>query len=135
MKASVNKKIAKQLGIAGKSLKALKKAAKQFNKAAKAAPASFTINPAYLTIMHAYDDVYVQITLWYNMFTKAFVKWSNFAYRVRLDENAPSDKKKWPKLPAKDFKKKIKKVTNGCNVTITPKNKNFVGDPYTYELR
>ncbi len=135
VKASVDKNIAKSLGITGKSLKTLKKAAKQLSKVAKKTKALFTINPANLQALNAFGDVYISITMYYNLFTRAFVKWGKFAFRVRLEENAPTDKTKWKKLPAKDFKKKIVKAGNGCNITITPKNKNLVGDAYTYELR
>lgn len=135
IKVSVDKKIAKALGISGKSLKGLKKAAKQITKAAKANKASFTIIPADFRVMNAYGDVYISITMYYNLFTRAFIRYGNFALRGRLEENAPSDKSKWKKIPSKDFKKKIKKAANGCDITITPKNKNLLGDPVTYELR
>ncbi len=63
VKASVKGKVAKEMGIKGKDLAALKKAVKQFNKAAKLDPAYFTIDPVSFDAMTVDPDTYLGLTI------------------------------------------------------------------------
>ena len=135
VKGTVNSKIAKQMGIKGKDLSLLKKAMKKLNKEMKYVKKkdgidnriSFTIKPLVL------NDVQGGMKLW----VVTHYGWGGYRYTLspiycRLEASQPVDfdKKKWSKIPKKEY---IGKVLNvGNKVEVTPKGKNVIGTTITF---
>ncbi len=131
VKASVNSKVAKKLGIKGKSLSKLKKAVKQFNKVAKKQHLPFSILQINADYLWATNNM----TAIGNYSGWIFLTFKSFReLRARLDVDQPAYKsskdywKKWTKLSKKDFT--IEKVKGEARTyLITPKGRNFTGSP------
>ncbi|MBR6256708.1 MAG: hypothetical protein IKR23_04945 [Lachnospiraceae bacterium] len=129
VKASVNSKVAKQMGIKGKSLKTLKKAVKQFNKVAKKDQIPFIIDPVNFDYMasNGYAIVVEKgiITRRFGMIISR--KFTGIELRCRIKPEQPesvtdSTLKKWTKPSKKDIT--IKKV-EGKTYSITINNLNY----------
>lgn len=138
VKASVNKSLAKNAGITGKSLKTLNKAVKAFNKAAKAKTSrlGFMIVPINVDQMRAEKGITAvgKYTGWF--FATEFAGYSHMRGRLEPDQPdsvSSSTYKNWTKLSKKDFKvKKVKGQAKTYNVE--PKGKNFYGNSYTIKF-
>ncbi len=136
VKGTVNSKIAKQMGIKGKDLSILKKAMKKLNKEMKYVKKkdgidnriSFTIKP--LVFQDITGGMWITVTRYYGWGGTRIVLSPIYC---RLEESQPTtwDKKKWSKIPKKEYKTKI--LNNGNKIVITPNQKNLVGDPLTFE--
>ena len=106
-KFSVDTKLAKKLGIKGKSLKILKKYTKKLNKVAKSKEnrIHFSITALDVNQLVA-EGCFTGIGKYSGWLTKTFNGFSHF--RARLDDTQPesvsdSTYKKWTKLSKKDF--------------------------------
>lgn len=138
VKASVNTKIAKQMGIKGKDLSILKKAVKKLNKEMKLVKKkdgidnriSFTIKPLIL------NDVTGGMWLTvYRHYGFGGITYTLSPIYCRLEESQPTtyDKKKWSKIPKKEYIGKV--LNNGNTVEVTPKGKNIAGPVLTFTRR
>lgn len=142
LKASVSSRVAKQLGIKGKSLSKLKKAVKQFNKVStkKDARNYFEITKINLARVYQKKEYFA----WASYVGWITYKFSSFkSLWVRLEPEQPrsvDDKtfKKLTKVKKSDFKITINKDfhIDGYSrafvaITLTPKEKNFTGEPVT----
>ncbi|MCR4584957.1 MAG: hypothetical protein K5686_04465 [Lachnospiraceae bacterium] len=126
IKASVNKKAAKNCGITGKNLKKLKKAAKILNKAAKKEKAFFVIDPIVLDYCPLYLEVFGYSRFGINTITKVKLH----APLKEGEENYYGNEtkmKKWPVIPSKEYKAKKQGGLGTWKVTIIPKQKSVVG--------
>lgn len=139
-KFSVDTKLAKKLGIKGKSLKILKKHTKWLNKVAaekkNRIPFSITAIDANKLKDEGCLDGRGKYSGW---FTRTFNGFSHF--RARLDESQPesvndSTYKQWTKLSKKDFTvKKVDKDETFVYYTVTPNGKNFTGQTFKMKFR
>ena len=141
VKASVNTKIAKQMGIKGKTLTKLKKAVKQFNKVAKTVECRipYTIDPVNVDVVFSDPDQFLfgdLIITYQNSWGLTWTENKGRQFRIRMDEDQPysitgKTYKKWTKPASSDIKIKKGNVVapNGrtYKYTVTPQFKNFVG--------
>ncbi|MBR6256709.1 MAG: hypothetical protein IKR23_04950 [Lachnospiraceae bacterium] len=139
-KFSVDTKLAKKLGIKGKSLKILKKYTKKLNKVAKSKENRIHFSIEALDAKKLVDEkCFTGIGKYSGWFSKTFNGFSHF--RARLDDDQPesvsdSTYKKWTKLSKKDFTvKKINKDSSYVYYSVTPNGKNFTGKEFTMKFR
>ena len=139
-KFSVDTKLAKKLGIKGKSLKTLKKYTKKLNKVAKSKENRIRFN---ITAVDANrlvaDECFWGVGKYSGLFTRTFNGFSHF--RARLDDTQPesvSDTtyKQWTKILKSDFTV-IKENKDSVYIyyTVTPNEKNFTGHKFTMKFK
>lgn len=142
LKASVNSKVAKQLGIKGKSLSKLKKAVKQFNKVSTKKDAKNYFEITKINLARVYEKKeYFAWAHYVGWITYKFSSFKSLWVRLEPDQPKSVDEKTFKqltKVKKSDFKITINKDfhIDGYSrafvaITLTPKDKNFTGVPVT----
>ena len=150
VKATVNTKIAKNLGIKGKALSSLKKAAKAFSKVSKKEQIAFNIDPVVFDYMlQCGNGIIVENSIihksWLGFVTSVDFKGISIHCRIRPDQpdidmcfdSKGSAIKKYFKKLTKPTKKDVEvKKIESRKYSITPMNKNYYGkNSYIYTVQ